>query len=134
MFYCWYLFAVRHQVFDFDVLQWKYIGNNESIIDMKPLGIRIGPGNITLWGKYPFVYGFCSQGVIRQRGFLVDLNCKTLEWFEIDDAILEFDKRGLDCTHLAGIGGLIASPRHEIVINSLKKALTPSPCGFLKRE
>ena len=81
----------------------------------------IGPGHISLWCRYPYVFGHVAETSVKAevKFFVLNLANMQLDWFSEDAAIIRFHKLRLDAGLVVGIGTLINNPRR----NQIKQTL-----------
>ncbi len=112
----------KQKRFDLGAIVWEYLGENRSLVTVKKNSMKIGPGNIHLWKKDPYVFGICegNPSMTNRPFFLLDINNLELMTFsETDDFFNELMLRELDIRQIIGIGGLLVSPEKEHIRQQL---------------
>ena len=119
----------KQKRFDLGSIVWEYLGENRSLVTVKKNSMKIGPGNIHLWKKDPYVFGICEGNPIMANRpfFLLDLdNLELMTFSEADDRFFhELRLRKLDIRHIVGIGALLFSPEKEQIRQQLSLGVVP---------
>ena len=112
----------KEPTFDLVAFKWKSLGKGLSVIMSDEENRLIGPGYISLWRKSSYVFGYVFETSTNTeaRYFILNLTNKRLDWFPEDEAVIEFDKLGLDLGMVVGIGTLINSPKRSLVKQMLE--------------
>lgn len=93
----WFIYDKNHV--DMGKLRWVVSEHNATYLTHSDAGVILGPCFISLWAKYPYIYGNYHLGAnSKPVHFIIDMDKDTPVVREIDDAyyLHELQKLGLD--------------------------------------
>lgn len=80
LFFCYLLYCCYDAVtINLNGITWKMMQHNESVLKTSKGGVLVGPGVISLWGKYPYIVGRISaNGVVGK--FIIDMRDQSVSF------------------------------------------------------
>ena len=72
--FCFVYFVIKNKnKILLETVTWKYVGNNQSVILDRDGRLMLGPANLTIWGKYPYIVGDCFSADRKSKYFIIDM-------------------------------------------------------------